>query len=57
MLGDGEVGMDDYLRALQSIGYRGPLTIEREIPQEPARRKEEIGHAVQLLNRLKKEIL
>lgn len=57
MLGDGEVGMDDYLRALLSIGYRGPLTIEREIPQEPARQKEEIGHAVQLLNRLKKEIL
>lgn len=57
MLGDGEVDMDRYLQALKAIGYRGPLTIEREIPQEPARQKEEIGHAVQLLDRLKKEIL
>ena len=57
MLGEGEVGMDQYLLALKSIGYRGPLTIEREIPQEPIRQKEEIGHAVTLLNRLKDEIL
>ena len=57
MLGDGEVGMSQYLLALKSIGYRGPLTIEREIPQEPTRQKEEIGHAVDLLNRLKTEIL
>lgn len=57
MLGEGEVGMDLYLHALKSIGYRGPLTIEREIPQEPTRQKDEIGHAVRLLNRLKQEIL
>ncbi len=57
MLGEGEVGMDQYLLALKSIRYRGPLTIEREIPQEPTRQKEEIGHAVRLLNRLKQEVL
>ena len=39
------------------LGYTGPLTIEREIPDEPARQKEEISHAVNLLNKLKAEIL
>ena len=35
-LGEGDVGIENYLRTLQAIGYTGPLTIEREIPQEPA---------------------
>ncbi|HWA99831.1 MAG TPA: sugar phosphate isomerase/epimerase family protein [Pirellulales bacterium] len=56
-LGEGDVGMENYLRTLKEIGYAGPLTIEREIPQEPARQKAEIGHAVRLLNRLKSVIL
>ncbi len=55
-LGDGEVGMKRYLETLDKIGYHGPLTIEREIPQEPERQKEEIGHAVNLLNELKASI-
>lgn len=55
-LGQGDVGMESYLRTLKEIGYRGPLTIEREIPQEPARQKAEIGGAVDLLQRLKQEI-
>jgi hypothetical protein len=32
------------------------LTIEREIPQEPSRQKEEIGRAIRLLNELKKKV-
>ena len=52
-LGDGDVGMEAYLRTLQEIGYDGPLTIEREIPQEADRQKEEIGHAVGLLTELR----
>ena len=52
-LGDGDVDMRAYLETLQEIGYDGPLTIEREIPQEPERQKTEIGHAVGLLNELK----
>ena len=56
-LGDGDVGMSKYLKTLDKIGYHGPLTIEREIPQEPARQKEEIGHAVGLLKRLKSELM
>ncbi|QDU98060.1 sugar phosphate isomerase/epimerase family protein [Lignipirellula cremea] len=55
-LGEGDVGMENYLRKLEEIGYTGPLTIEREIPQEPARQKAEIGHAVNLLNDLKAKI-
>ena len=45
-LGEGDVGMENYLRTLDELGYTGPLTIEREIPQEPERQKAEIGHAV-----------
>lgn len=56
-LGEGDVGMENYLRTLKEIGYTGPLTVEREIPQEPARQKAEIGHAVKLLTDLKKKVL
>ena len=56
-LGQGQVDIAAYLRTLLEIGYDGPLTIEREIPQEPARQKAEIGGAVELLERLKSEIL
>lgn len=56
-LGQGDVGMENYLRTLLEIGYRGPLTIEREIPQEPARQKAEIGGALELLKGLGTKIL
>jgi sugar phosphate isomerase/epimerase len=56
-LGAGDVGMENYLRALKEIGYDGPLTIEREIPQEPDRQKAEIGHAIKLLTELRKKVL
>jgi sugar phosphate isomerase/epimerase len=52
-LGDGDVGLENFLKALQKIGYTGPLTIEREIPQDPARQKAEIGQAIGRLNELK----
>ena len=55
-LGQGDVGMYNYLKTLQEIGYEGPLTIEREIPQEPQRQKAEIGHAVRLLAELKDKL-
>jgi len=56
-LGHGAVGMEDYLRTLDAIGYYGPLTIEREIPQDPDRQREEIGHAVDLLRDLRNKVL
>ncbi len=55
-LGEGAVGIDRFVAKLQSIGYTGPLTIEREIAQEPERQKAEIGQAVRLLNELKAKI-
>lgn len=55
-LGEGDVGIENYLRTLGEIGYTGPLTIEREIPQEPERQKAEIGRAVRLLNELKAKL-
>jgi sugar phosphate isomerase/epimerase len=56
-LGDGDVDMEAFLKTLKKINYDGPLTIEREIPQEPERQKAEIGRAIELLQRLKKQIL
>jgi sugar phosphate isomerase/epimerase len=55
-LGEGDVGFERYLLTLNEIGYEGPLTVEREIPQEPERQKEEIGHAIRLLSVLKQKI-
>jgi sugar phosphate isomerase/epimerase len=52
-LGEGDVGMDNFVSTLAELGYDGPLTIEREIPEEPARQKSEIGQGVDLLNTLK----
>jgi sugar phosphate isomerase/epimerase len=56
-LGEGDVGMENYLRTLLEIGYDGPLTIEREIPQEPERQKAEIGRAINLLTELRQKVL
>lgn len=56
-LGEGDVNIREYLLALKEIGYAGPLTIEREIPQEPERQKAEVLHATSLLAQLRKEIL
>ena len=44
------------LRTLDEIGYTGPLTIEREIPQDSERQKAEIGRAVDLLSSLKEKL-
>jgi sugar phosphate isomerase/epimerase len=52
-LGEGDVDFAAFLAVLERIGYDGPLTIEREIPQEPERQKAEIGRAIELLERLK----
>ncbi len=56
-LGDGDVGLETYLRTLNDLGYRGPLTIEREIAHDRERQKADIGHAVRLLESLRGKIL
>ncbi len=55
-LGAGQVGMETFLRTLNDLGYDGPLTIEREFPQDPVRQKEEIGGGIRLLTELKGKI-
>lgn len=50
-LGDGDVGMQRYVRTLREIGYAGPLVIEREIVGEEQRA--DIGRAITLLNRIR----
>jgi sugar phosphate isomerase/epimerase len=51
-LGEGDVGMENFLRTLKESGYAGPLTIEREIPHDPERQKAEIGRGLRLLGEL-----
>lgn len=36
-LGEGEVDFPAFLRALANVGYRGPLFVEREVGDQPAR--------------------
>ncbi len=45
-LGEGQVNWDNYLAALRSIGYRGFLTVEREVGDNPYA---DIAHAVEFL--------
>ncbi len=56
-LGKGQVDMRAFLMTLKEIGYYGPLTIEREIPQDRERQKAEILHATELLSQLRSELL
>jgi sugar phosphate isomerase/epimerase len=60
-LGEGAVGMDRFVAKLKQIGYRGPLTIEREVSLDQDmddRHKEGLSHqsdirnAIALLQRL-----
>ncbi len=48
-VGDGDVDFSRFLQVLSEIDYQGPLTIEREIPQEPKRQIEEISTATSRL--------
>ncbi len=48
--GQGKVDAELFLTTLKEVGFDGPLTIEREIPEEPERQKAEIGQALDLIN-------
>lgn len=47
-LGEGSVDFHEYLKALDSIGYKGFLTIEREVGENP---EKDIRTAVEFLNK------
>jgi len=51
-LGQGSVGMDRFIKKLKSINFRGPLNIEREVPDH-AQRLRDIGLGVKLLEKLR----
>ena len=44
-LGEGDVGMELFLRTLDELGYHGPLTIEREIPRSRSGRRKKSAAA------------
>lgn len=52
-LGEGSVDFPEYLKALDSIGYKGFLTIEREVGENP---EKDIRTAVNFLNKVIKDI-
>ncbi|MFP4056243.1 MAG: sugar phosphate isomerase/epimerase family protein [Candidatus Brocadiia bacterium] len=54
-LGQGDVGIERFIRTLDAIGYEGPLTIEREITGE--QQKQDIIEARKLLERVRDEVL
>jgi sugar phosphate isomerase/epimerase len=51
-LGEGAVGMERFLAKLKEIGYRGPLSIERETPDHQEKLRD-VRMAVGLLERLR----
>ena len=51
-LGQGSVGMDRFVQKLKSIHFKGPLNIEREVPDQ-AQRLRDIGMGVKLLEKLR----
>jgi sugar phosphate isomerase/epimerase len=54
-LGKGKVGIERFIRTLAEIGYKGPLTIEREITGD--QQKKDIVKARKLLERIRAKVL
>jgi sugar phosphate isomerase/epimerase len=50
-LGQGAVGMERFVNALREIGYRGPLSVEREVEDQEERLRD-LAMGVSLLRRL-----
>ncbi len=51
-VGQGDVDFPQMLGILADVGYAGPLTIEREIPQQPEQQLVEIGQATDYLRKV-----
>ena len=55
-LGKGQVGMERFLGQLHSVGYRGPLAVERE-SEPPSERLRDIAAGISLLRELRNKLL
>ncbi|MCG6155207.1 sugar phosphate isomerase/epimerase family protein [Rubinisphaera margarita] len=55
-LGQGDVDIKKYLETLKEIGYKGPLTIERELSSDRLQQKKDVGQAVELLEATRAEL-
>jgi L-ribulose-5-phosphate 3-epimerase len=53
-LGDGAVGMEQFINKVKQLGYTGILAIEREV-EDPEQRKRDLRHGVELLQRLRRQ--
>lgn len=51
-LGQGWVGIEQFVAKLREIGYKGPLCIEREV-EDPEERRRDIAMGVKLLERIR----
>ena len=56
LFGDGDVGAERFLRKLKEIGYRGPLTIEREV-QDLEEQKRDMIKVRKTLEELRRRVL
>ncbi len=57
LFGTGDVNAELFLRTLKSVGYDGPLMIERENRESPEKQYEDILKTIQYLTRLKRMVL
>jgi L-ribulose-5-phosphate 3-epimerase len=47
-LGEGEVGIPEFVKALKDVGYRGPLVVEREVGDQESRLRD-VARGLQVL--------
>ena len=57
LFGTGDVNAERFLQTLRSVGYDGPLIIERENKESPEKQYEDILQTIEFLKRLRTRVL
>ena len=57
LFGTGDINAELFLETLRSVGYNGPLIIERENKESPEKQYEDIMKTIEFLKQLKKRVL
>jgi len=57
LFGTGDVNAELFLKTLRSVGYDGPLIIERENRESPEKQYDDILKTIEYLKQLKREVL